>query len=257
MAAELNTVKALVDHWAAIQPDKAYLIDPDAGKEMSYEALRGHCLEINAWLEAKGIARGEKVAFLLPNGYWSAALLVGVMYSGRTIVPLNAVSGESALSYVIQHSDSRLLFVDDCFAEKFAAVLASRPDGVELVRTHIADGPDWGSQPQPGPAAETDQSDIAVLMYTSGTTGVPKGVLLSQANAVAGGRNTAIAHELTDQDRALCVLPLYHINGQMVTIMGPLVSGGSVVMPPKFSASNFWELLADHHCRTESATLNP
>jgi acyl-CoA synthetase (AMP-forming)/AMP-acid ligase II len=65
---------------------------------------------------------------------------------------------------------------------------------------------------------------------------------------VAGGEYTAMAHELTPEDRALCSLPLYHINGEVVTAVTPLVSGGSVVMPHKFSTSNFWELISEYEC---------
>jgi len=100
---------------------------------------------------------------------------------------------------------------------------------------------DNNNQP-PGP-----QSD-GLLMYTSGTTGRPKGVLLSHANLLAGGRNTQIAHQLDADDRAMCILPLYHINGLIVTLMGPLVSRGSVVLPEKFSTSGFWPMINQYSC---------
>jgi acyl-CoA synthetase (AMP-forming)/AMP-acid ligase II len=83
-------------------------------------------------------------------------------------------------------------------------------------------------------------------MYTSGTTGRPKGVLHSHASLLAGGWTVARAHHLTPDDRALCVLPIYHINGLCVTVMGPLISGGSVVVCERFSASQFWALCAAH-----------
>jgi len=108
------------------------------------------------------------------------------------------------------------------------------------------------SQPQ---ANSTKQSSMdlysnsdGLLMYTSGTTGKPKGVVLSHGNLLAGGVNVAVGHELTARDRALCVLPLYHINGLCVTLMGPLVSGGSVVMPKRFSTSQFWDWISDNSC---------
>jgi len=85
-------------------------------------------------------------------------------------------------------------------------------------------------------------------LYTSGTTGLPKGVILSHKNVVAGGQYTAMAHKLTPEDRALCSLPLYHINGEIVTAVTPLVSGGSVVMPHKFRTSDFWELISEYGC---------
>jgi long-chain acyl-CoA synthetase len=87
-----------------------------------------------------------------------------------------------------------------------------------------------------------------LLMYTSGTTGKPKGCVLSNRSVVAGAQFTSSAHQLNAQDRVLCALPLYHINGQIVTTVAPLVHGGSVVMPRRFSASHYWELVAKHQC---------
>ncbi|NND91559.1 MAG: AMP-binding protein, partial [Granulosicoccus sp.] len=87
-----------------------------------------------------------------------------------------------------------------------------------------------------------------VLMYTSGTTGRPKGVVLSHGNLLAGGRNVVLAHGLTSSDRALCVLPLYHINGLCVTLLGPLLSAGSAVFPVRFSTSGFWQWIDRFQC---------
>jgi acyl-CoA synthetase (AMP-forming)/AMP-acid ligase II len=95
---------------------------------------------------------------------------------------------------------------------------------------------------------EVHEEDDALLLYTSGTTGPPKGVVLSHKNIVSGGEFTSLAHELTQDDRALCSLPIYHINGEIVTVVGPMVSGSSVVMPHKFSVTNFWELISKYQC---------
>ena len=245
----MNTVNQFVDRHAATQPDRPFLIAPESGQVMSFAMLREHARSIAAQLDALGVGRGEKVAFLLPNGYWTCTIFLGVMYSGRVIVPLNAVSGDAALAYVIEHSDCRLLFVDVGYAEKFRRVLADLPDGVQIIFTSLEEGPDWaGKRLAPVDPEQPDAQADALLIYTSGTTGRPKGVLLTHRNVVAGGRNTMLAHQLGETDRALCVLPLYHINGEMVTVMGPLVSGGSVVMPHRFSTSTFWETMARHAC---------
>ncbi len=91
-------------------------------------------------------------------------------------------------------------------------------------------------------------ADDALLIYTSGTTGRPKGVIHTHASLLAGGANTCSAHHLGNSDRALCVLPLCHINGQVVTVMAPLVSGSSVVMPRKFSTQRFWHWVVKEDC---------
>ncbi|MGB1692622.1 MAG: AMP-binding protein, partial [bacterium] len=76
----------------------------------------------------------------------------------------------------------------------------------------------------------------------------PKGVMLSYRNLISGGLNAMESHDLKPEDRALCVLPLYHINGLINTMMGPLVSGSSVFMPPKFKTSEFWGWILEHRC---------
>jgi long-chain acyl-CoA synthetase len=83
-------------------------------------------------------------------------------------------------------------------------------------------------------------------MYTSGTTGVPKGALLTHANLLAAGRAVADWHGLTRADRCLSSLPLYHINGQSIATVTPFVSGGSVVIPHRFAVSSWWELVERH-----------
>ncbi len=90
-------------------------------------------------------------------------------------------------------------------------------------------------------------------MYTSGTTGRPKGAVLAQRAILAGGENAIIAHGLTPEDRTLLVLPLYHINGFCVSLMSTLVSGASMVAPPRFSVSRFWEHVTGERCTWFSA----
>ena len=83
---------------------------------------------------------------------------------------------------------------------------------------------------------------LALLMYTSGTTGTPKGVMLTQANLAENAMAISREHRLDNSDRVAAVLPLYHINGFAVTMLAPLAHGGSLVMPPKFSAAGFWDM---------------
>jgi acyl-CoA synthetase (AMP-forming)/AMP-acid ligase II len=247
----VQTVRSLIDEHAGVRAQAPFLFAPEPETEMSYGQLQVHARDFAARLDALGLAPGDKVAFLLPNGYWTTVIFLATMYAGRVVVPLNAVAGTENLRYVLEHSDCKLLFADATLQDKYADALSGLPERVRLIATDVDRGPQW---PESVTASDTlapppvARDDIGVLIYTSGTTGKPKGVLLSQANAIAGGRNTAGAHLLGPEDRALCVLPLYHINGEMVTVMGPLVSAGSVVMPHRFSASSFWPLLAEYAC---------
>lgn len=96
----------------------------------------------------------------------------------------------------------------------------------------------------PAPTPDHD----ALLMYTSGTTGVPKGVLLTHGSLMANGANISQTHRLSNADRVLASLPLYHINGLVVTVIAPLCHGGSVVMPARFSTHQFWQEATRFEC---------
>ncbi|MCB1754229.1 MAG: AMP-binding protein [Gammaproteobacteria bacterium] len=245
----MKTVRTLIDDAAARYGEKTFLITPESGATVSYAELQAQCRLVGGLLDALQIDKGERVAMLMPNGYWSALVFLGVMYSGRVIIPLNAVSGDSALHYVLEHSDSRLILVEQSYRGKFSAVLDALPDTVRQFDLDLDQGADFPTTDnQPAGLQPIAEDDTALQIYTSGTTGKPKGVLLTHRNVIAGGKNTALAHELSAEDRAMCVLPLYHINAEMVTIMAPLVSGGSVVLPYRFSTSVFWQMIAEHAC---------
>jgi len=186
---------------------------------------------------------------MLHNGYQAGQLLIGVMYAGFTVAPLNLLAQPSQLAYVMDHSDTRVVFTTEEFSERLKTALA----GIRRDITVIVIDPDateiFDTAALPDLALpEVEEADDALLMYTSGTTGKPKGCVLSNRSVCAGGEFTSRAHQLTAQDRVLCALPLYHINGQIVTAVAPLVHGGSVVMPHRFSVGNYWELVAQHRC---------
>ena len=245
----MRTIRHYVDLQAATRPAAPYLIAPETGHVMTYAQLKTDAVELGRHLAGQGLVKGDKVALMLHNGYQTARLLVGVMYAGYMVAPLNLLAQPAQLAYVLDHSDTRLVFTSAELAERLRAALREvrrnikvvviDPDAVSI----FADSslPDAGLLP-------VGENDDALLMYTSGTTGKPKGVVLSHRSVVAGGEFTSRAHELTAADRVMCALPLYHINGQIVTAVAPLVHGGSVVMPHRFSVTNYWETVAQYRC---------
>lgn len=245
----MRTLRHIVDQQARAQPDAIWLIAPETGATMSYAQLQRDSRDLTRFLLGMGLHKGDKVALMLHNSYQTARLLIGVMYGGFMVAPLNLLAQPSQLAYVLEHSDTRVVFTSEEFAGRLKAALA----GIQRDITVIAIDPD--AQEIFDRAAlpdmqlpEVTESDDALLMYTSGTTGKPKGCVLSNRSVCAGGEFTSTAHELTVRDRVLCAMPLYHINGQIVTTVAPLVHGGSVVMPQRFSVSNYWELVAKHQC---------
>ena len=169
-----------------------------------------------------------------------ARLLLGVMHAGCIVNPVNLLSQGDAMRHVLAHSDCSIVFVAPEWEERVRALLA----GIDRPVTLVVADPDGDGFDLAPTTTETDPSpepdDVALLMYTSGTTGLPKGVMLTHANLAANARAISIEHALGPHDRVLAVLPLYHINAFAVTMLAPLAHGGGLVMPPKFSAARFW-----------------
>lgn len=256
----MATVRELIDERAQDYPDISFLLSAESDLCISFGELRDYSRQIEKYLDQRAIERGQTVALMMDNGCWTAILMLGVMYSGRVVLPLNVVAGRAQIEYMIEHSDLRMIFcasrylslLGEIFAEKkFAVSIAlCREDSgpVDLMAVTVESGDLSTAAPVPVQSSQT-----ALMVYTSGTTGLPKGVLLSHKNVIAGGDNTVQAHQLSAQDRSLCVLPLYHINAEIVSIMAPLVSGGSVVISHRLSISKFWNWIFDYQCTWCSA----
>ena len=246
----MRTIRHYIDMRAAKEPDKVYMFAPEANLTLTYAQLQHDSIELGKYLNTRGLRKGDKISFMLGNGYQTTKIFLGGMYAGLVVAPLNLMSQPSQLEYVMAHSDTRLIFfsADQKERLKKAAQKVDRP--IELIQIDNDARRLFGEEIDLCEAMlpPVNEEDDALLLYTSGTTGLPKGVILSQKNMVAGGEYTTLAHELTPQDRALCSLPLYHINGEIVTAVTPLVSGGSVVMPHKFSVSDFWKLISEYRC---------
>lgn len=249
----MDTVRACIDAHADATPDSLFLIAPEGGQSLAYAELKTAVDDFGERLDALGLGQGARVAFLANNGYWSTRLFLGVMANNRVIVPLNAVAGLVQLVHVLDHSDAEVVFVVAEYRDRLDEIMQQIERPIRVIEFGDETGPAWPEDEAsiarlPAPVPD----DTALLLYTSGSTGLPKGAVLSHRAVVSGGRNVTEGHQLSAQDRALCVLPIYHINGAMVTVSAPLYSGGSVVMPKRFSATDYWNLVADHECTWSS-----
>ncbi|TAK41954.1 MAG: long-chain fatty acid--CoA ligase [Betaproteobacteria bacterium] len=242
-----DTLRGVLARHVARQPDRTLLVAPETGRTLSYRELDRQARLLARWLRLAGLEPGDKVGLYLHNGYQTALLFLGAMLGGYVITPLNLLAQRSQLAYVLAHCDCKVLFTSREHEAMLAEALALVARRIEVIVID-PDAPalfleDRLPQGGFGPVAADDP---ALLMYTSGTTGTPKGAVLTHRNLIAAGRAVAAWHGLTPQDRCLSSLPLYHINGQVIATVTPFVSGGSLIAPHRFSVTHWWDQVERH-----------
>lgn len=260
-----RTVTALVDARVADRGDATWLVATETGRTLGFAGLRASCRRIGKLLARLGAGAGENVAIVMPNGIATVRLLMGAMYCGRAVVPVNLLSQPDQMRYVIGHAGCRLVFASPDRAAQLREILAGStpmpaivevdPDAGQIPGEDESDAMGesgaaqaHGAADEPGTPRAPSPDELALLMYTSGTTGKPKGVMLTHANLAANAHAISREHRLDSSDRVAAVLPLYHINAFAVTMLAPLAHGGSLAIAPRFSAARFWPTVAAHRC---------
>ena len=248
----LNLAAVLEQH-ARRRPDAEAIVCGDT--RMSYGRLDAWANQIASGLAASGIRRGDHVALLCPNLPHFPAVYFGILKVGATVVPLNVLLKPREIAYHLRDSDAKALF---CFqgtpelpmADAAKAAVAVVPACRQLIvipHPAIAADPDpdtvtlgqfIGGQPATFETFDTGPNDTAVILYTSGTTGQPKGAELTHLNMVMNGM---IAAELcagssdeTGRHRTAVTLPLFHATAQTAQMLAYLHLGGTLILLPRF-----------------------
>jgi len=258
-ARPVRTVRALIEQQKAQRPEAVYALHTDSADRLSFGQLAADCRTVASLLRQYGSAPGEVVSLVMPNGLMTLRLLLGAMHGGWCVNPVNLLAQPEQMRYVLQHSECRVVCVTPDREAQVRELLQglSRPVALwvvpaDAVSLPAVDPATSTAQSQAkldaDPEVEPDPQSLALLMYTSGTTGVPKGVMLSQSNLAANAQAITQEHGLSHEDRVLAVLPLYHINAFAVTMLAPLAHGGSLAMATRFSAARFWQQARDTAC---------
>ncbi len=263
-----QTLGALLEAQARTVPGAAFIIFDDLRGQVTTRTYREFDREVNrvAHLLCRlGVGRGDTITLLLANCLEFLALWFGAAKLGTVIVPVNTASSASELEFLVGHSESRLIFTDASRLD-LARQVRDRCSGVEEVLVCGDGAPssevDFGLRvaacpdiPPEGPALLP--TDEAAILYTSGTTARPKGVLVTHANYICAGETVARAVRLTPDDRHLVVLPLFHGNAQYYSTMSALVTGASVALMARFSASRYFDQAIAHRCSVSSLFAAP
>jgi len=240
------TVNQLLDERAAELGDKTAIFFRD--EEIGYRQLNDRALAVASGLVARGVEKGRNVCLLIPNRLEFMYAFFGVMKAGAVAVPINTLLKGEEITYIINNCEAEVIIVTD---EHIELVRTIKPDCTRLKHViSTAAGDDvipfeqlLKTPVDENPPAVTEDEDASII-YTSGTTGRPKGVILTHGNYIADTRMMTESVGMSKDDRFLCILPLFHVNAQVVTTLGPLYAGASMVLLEGFSPKKFLPALA-------------
>jgi long-chain acyl-CoA synthetase len=211
-------------------------------RALSYAALDDASARAAALLRERGVQPGDRVGLMLPNVPHFAFAYYGVLRAGATVLPMNVLLKRREIAFLLGDSDAKLLLTWHGFVDE--AQLGAADAGAECVL--VAPGDFERRLADLAPLAEVearDPSDTAVILYTSGTTGTPKGAELTHANL---GRNAEVAQQLFGlhaESVILGSLPLFHSFGQTCALNAAVLTGAAVTLLPRFDAGKALEII--------------
>lgn len=223
-------------------PDKIALIDET--RTLTYQGLESEACRVASALEKSGVLPGDHIALLHPNSSNWICFYFGVLKAGAVAVTLPYSMTKNELSPVL----------DDCRPGVMLTTDEKRADfaGKEYLRCIISENGDTGYSDfisKGSPTFETverEPDDTGAVLYTGGTTGLPKGVMLTHNNIIASSFNVARNERSSEDDRALCFLPLNHVFAQVHVMSSSILTAGGIVLQPSFNMDAFLSAIPRH-----------
>jgi len=240
--AAVHNMGGWVAHWAARAGERLAIQDDD--RRLDYAALEARIARLCGWLLARGVCRGDRVALLLGNRSASLEVVLAAARVGSIAVPINLRLSPREIRFVFDDCRPRLLVYEEALTGVVhrALVEAASPPSERLA---VGGSPDAYEQAldasTPAPAVEpVSPEDPSILMYTSGTTGAPKGALLPHRKALFNSLNAQLFFGIRSDDRVLVVAPLFHSLGLQILALPALYAGASLVLQSGFDAARVW-----------------
>lgn len=223
-------------------PSREFLIFPESDRRYTYQQFYEISLGTSEWLSSRTKDFGT-ICIIFRNTPEFLAIYFGAVARGISVVPINPDLAPAEIHFIIENSDCGTVFYDPDLEGKLASLKKEM-----LVAFHVfadvANLPPVDSKKAEANLPKVEPTTPAVIIYTSGTTGNPKGVVLSHMNFIIDGIAIAEWFDFTPATRSLCILPLFHNNGIVISTTTTLCAGGSIVIVnPKASLRSFWALV--------------
>ncbi len=252
----------LLEYRARLQPDDVYVVFYPDGQEkiqLTYKEFADKVFRTANLLKNNGIGVEDRIATVSHNHINTVIQYFAAWSLGATVVPINVNEEPDRIKYILESSNTKLAFVNMIYIEKVLRIIDELPF---LKKIFAYEPVEAGYKPSSGisivkyeeamekesskfePDESVNQETESLIVYTSGTTGLPKGVVLTQYNLLIDADGISKWHKMEKGETMMCVLPIHHVNGTVVTLMTPMYYGGRTVLNQKFHTHTFYERLA-------------
>lgn len=215
---------------------------------LNYQQFVQAACGVAQYMQSIGLKSGERIATAAHNHWHTALHYYAAWMLGCVIVPINLGEDDKRIHYILTNAKVKHAFIHQTYEKRLKAILNG--NGLaKITSTIFGNDLDYA---KPNSVLPTVPKPIgleteALIVYTSGTTGNPKGVVLTQRNLLEDARAISDWHKIDARTRMMCVLPIHHVNGTVVTLLTPFYAGSSVVLNEKFSSSTFFKVVAEEH----------
>ena len=254
-----NTLPVLLAQKTAAHPDKPMLVFEDAQGQVQVYSYREFSQAVNKLSNALiggGVQPGQKIALMMNNCSDFLVAWLAINQAGAVMVPVNVFYAPDELAYLLNNSDSVGFITESRYVPVFKAVADRCPlvriricaresqavEGFQLLADIQREGSDAHQ------IVSVDPESAAQIVFTSGTTSRPKGAVISHQSTLLQGIAVAQVLGMTPQERSCVVLPLFHVNGQYMSVIPTLTVGGTIVLIETYSATRFWSQVRRHDC---------
>lgn len=248
----MSNLKQFLEDRVNLTPNKEYLIYHN--EAITYESFNKNVNRSANLFSGLGIKKGDKVGIMLPNRPEFLYVWFGLAKIGGVMVPINTALKGEGLQYIINHSEARFIVSVQEFYEKLFFIKDNLTEIKGLIYVDQEPEKDrWPGinyysfnellldSPAHSPSIDINEHDVASILYTSGTTGFPKGVMIPHSLYTITAHEWCLWNRLTSEDRLLTFLPLFHGNAQYFSVCGSLAINATFILLDKFSPSTFWD----------------
>jgi len=251
------TVADLLRFQVERNPDRDFLVfesDSGAVASLTYRAVSDRVYKLANYLVAQGVKSGDKIAVMLANSPEFVIAWFAIHAVGAVTVPVNTLYSVDELAFLLDHSDSVGIVIEPRFLPTLRDAVGARDCLPIRVLARSDRAPEdfvtladvEANASASDPFVRVAPESVAQIIYTSGTTSRPKGAMLSHRSSVTQGAAIAMLFSLRSTDRCCITLPLFHVNGQFVSLLPALTAGATVVLLETFSARKFWRQVQTH-----------